>query len=191
MERVSGDPGKPLVFRQTAVADEAVDPEVRDYDLQRVPALVQKVLGYGNAPGQAPDHPQIAAIDFDRGNVCHRAEIQKCARVWFHFTIEDCFVGCLAGVITNSLLRPLAPIFEFGKNNSFRPAPFWIECHFPRLIERADGFKAGKVFPSRGRRRGRRFTEDNKSALQRFKMDANPRAAADLGELGQMAAFAG
>ena len=69
MERVSGDPGKPLVFGQAAVADEAVNPEVGNNDLQRVTALVQDVLGYGNTPGQAPDHTQIAAIDLDRGDL--------------------------------------------------------------------------------------------------------------------------
>ena len=69
MERISCNPSEALVFRQDAVADEAVRPEVGNGHLQRIASLSQEASRDRSSPRLAPHHAEISIIDFDCSDV--------------------------------------------------------------------------------------------------------------------------
>src|SRR5580704_12788836 len=188
MERIPGDPGKPLVFRQLAVSDQAVDPEIGNHNLERIAAWLQQSRGNGDPPGLAPHNSQVTIVDFDGGYIGNAPQREKVAHPGVEpIAIKGSPVGRFSGVVLDSGLRSPAPVFELRENDPLRPTPFRIKTDIPGRGKCSNGYIARKVCSTAGGIPGRRLAEHNEAALEGFQAHGYLGAAIALSKLWQIA----
>jgi hypothetical protein len=71
-------PGQPLAIRRLLlVANEPVGPDIGDLDFEFVAGGFQKALRNFHAPWRGPDHPEVAAVEANPGDVIYSAEVEE------------------------------------------------------------------------------------------------------------------
>src|ERR1700722_1915458 len=146
MERVPGDPGEPLVFRQLAVSYQAINPEIGNHNLERITTWLQHSRGNSDPPRFAPHNSQVTVVDFDGGYIGNTPQREKVTHPAVEpIAIEGSPVGRFSGVVLYSGLRPPAPVFEPREDDPLWTTPFRIKTDIPGGGKCCDGYIARKI----------------------------------------------
>ncbi len=139
------------VQRQLLVADQAVDPEVDDRNLQLVLSGARRA-GNVHAIGRLPGDAAILAVQPHPRHHLHRAQVEQDFGFGIlDFGLEGRAVGRRPGVVMDTWVGVLAPVGQLCEGDRlFGAAPFRIERDLPRASHRGRVAQRAEIGPHHG-----------------------------------------